>query len=227
MYITNLLDTDLHRKRFKESFTGAVSRLLDSAGPSVNVRQFSSRKFTSERFILQAISEVFILKQLRHLKVKKATGLDGIPARFLRDNAAVIAATVTFLVNLSLSTGSVPDEWKKARIVPLYKSGGQENMDNYRPISILPVLSKILEKVVNFQLQQYLKKFDLLSPAQSGFRQHHSTESAVIYFADARRLTGALFFDLKKAFDTVPHKELISKLECFGFADNLLAWFTN
>jgi len=63
----------------------------------------------------------------------------------------------TFLVNLSLSTGSVPDEWKKARVVPLYKSGGRENMDNYRPISILPVLSKILEKAVNFQLQQYLR----------------------------------------------------------------------
>jgi len=154
MYITNLLDADLHRKRFNESFTGAVSRLLDTGGPSVNVRQFSSRKFTSEHFILQAISEGFMLKQLRDLKVKKATGLDGIPARFLRDNGAVIALTVTFLVNLSLSTGSVPKEWKKARIVPLYKSGGQENMDNYRPISILPLLSKILEKVVNFQLQQ-------------------------------------------------------------------------
>ena len=93
---------------------------------------------------------------------------------------------------------------------------------------------KILEKVVNFQLQQCLKKFDLLSPAQSGFRQYHSKESAVIYFTDeirrnahAGRLTGALFVDLKKAFDTVPHKELISKLECFGFVDNSIAWVTN
>ena len=183
-----------------------MSRLLETAGPLMNVRQFSSKKFTSERFILQPISEKFILKQLRDLKVKKATGLDGIPARFLKDSAAVIAPTVTFLVNLSLSTGSVPDEWKKARVVPPYKSGGRENMDNYRPISILPVLSKILEKAVNSQLQQYLKTFDILSPTQSGFRQHHSTESAVIYFtdeirrhADAGRLTGALFVDLKKA----------------------------
>ena len=176
----------------------SVSRILDTAGPSANARQFSSRKFTSERFILQPISERFILKQLRDLKVKKATGLDGIPERFLKDSAVVIAPTVTFLVNLSLSTASVPDERKKARIVPLYKSGGRENMDNYRAISIRPVLSKILEKVVNFQLQQCLKKFDLLSPAQSGFRQHHPKESAVIYFTDeirrnahAGRLTGA------------------------------------
>lgn len=120
------------------------------------------------------------MKQLRDLKVKKATGLDGIPARFFKHSAAVIAPTVSSLVNLSLSTGSVPVEWKKARIVPLFKSGGRENMDNYRPIFILPVLSKI-------QLQQYLKKFDLPSPAQSGFRQHHSTESAVIYFTNEIR----------------------------------------
>ena len=126
-------------------------------------------------------------------------------------------------MNLSLSTGSVPDKWKKARVVPLYKSGGHENMDNYRPISILPVLSKILEKAVISQLQQYLKTFDILCPT-------HSTESAVIYFtdeirrnADAGRLTGALFVDLKIRV----HKELISKLERCGFVDNSITWFTN
>ena len=80
-------------------------------------------------------------------------------------------------MNFSLRTGFGPDEWKKARVVPLFKFGGRENMDNYRPISILPLLSKILEKAVNFQLQQYLKKFDLLSPAQSGFRQHQVLDS--------------------------------------------------
>ena len=137
-----VIDQPTIAQRFNEFFTGAVSRLLGTAGPSANVRQFSSRKFTSERFILQPISERFILKQLRDLKVKKATGLDGVPARFLKDSAVVIAPTVTFLVNLSLSTASVPDEWKKARIVPLYKSGVRENMDNYRAISIRPVLSK-------------------------------------------------------------------------------------
>ncbi len=197
-----IIDKPTIAQKFNECFTGAMSRLLETAGPSMNVRQFPRKKITTERFILQPISEKFILKQLRDLKVKKATGLDGIPARFLKDSTAVITPTVTFLVNLSLSTGSVPDEWKKARVVPLYKSGGHENMDNYRPISILPVLSKILEKV-----QQYLKTFDILSPTQSGFRQHHSTESAVIYFtdeirrhADAGRLTGTLFVDLKNLF---------------------------
>ena len=114
-----------------------------------------------------------------------------------------------------------------ARVVPLYKSGGQESMDNYRPISILPVMSKIMQKAVNFQLQRYLQRFDLLSPFQTGFRQHHSTESAVIYFTDEIRRsaesgksTGALFIDLRKAFDSVPHKELLSTLKRFGFGEN-------
>ena len=87
-----------------------MSRLLETARPSLNVRLFSKKRFTCERFILQPISEKFILKQLRDLKVKKATGLDGIPARFLKDSAAVVTLSVKFIMNLSLSTGSVPDE---------------------------------------------------------------------------------------------------------------------
>ena len=83
-----IIDQPTIAQRFNEFFTGAVSRLLETAGPLMNVRQFSRKKFTSERFILQPISEKFILKQLRDLKVKKATGLDGIPARFLKDSAA-------------------------------------------------------------------------------------------------------------------------------------------
>ena len=86
-----------------------------------------------------------------------------------------------YLVNLSLSAGIVPCDWKMARVVPLYKSGGHESMDNYRPISILPVTSKIMEKAFNVQLQRYLQRFDLLSPFQAGFRQHHSTESALFH----------------------------------------------
>ena len=89
--------------------------------------------------------------------MKKATGLDRIPACLLKDSAAVITQSITFLVNLSLSTGIVPDEWKQARVVPLHKSGGREVMDNYRPISILPVISKIAEKAVKFSTSTVLK----------------------------------------------------------------------
>ena len=146
----------------------------------------------------------FVYKQLKDLiKVNKATGLDKIAARHLKDSASVMAPSLTHIVSLSLLTGVVPDEWKKARVVPLFKSGGQEIMDNYRPISILPVVSKISEKAVNVQLQLYLKQNNLLSPFQSDFRQHHSTLTAVTFFCDTTRrgidigkLTEAVFIDL-------------------------------
>ena len=143
---------------------------------STTILGLSDEKFTNQSFVLQPVSQNFVFKQLKDLKVKKATGLDGISARFLKDGASVIAAT-----NVSLSTGIVPCDWKMARVVPLYKSGGHESMDNYRPISILPVMSKIMEKAVNVQLQRYLQRFDLLSPFQAGFRQHHSTECRALF----------------------------------------------
>ena len=100
--------------------------------------------------------ESFVFKQLKGLKVKKAISLDRIPACLLKDSTAVITQSIIFLVNLSLVTGIVPDEWKQATVLPLHKLGGWEVMDNYRPISILPVISKIAEKAVNVQLEQYL-----------------------------------------------------------------------
>ena len=191
--------------KFNNFFTNAVSKLLDTVQQPVSTRVFSGDKFTDQKFVLLPVVESFVLKQLKGLKVKKSTGLDRIPARLLKDSAAVTTQTITFLVNLSLPTSIVPDEWKQARIVPLHKSGGQEVMDNYRPISILPVISKIAEKAVNVHLQQYLRHHGLLNAFQSGFRRHHSTLTAVTYFCesirrstDAGKLTGALFIDLKK-----------------------------
>ena len=140
-------------EKFNIFFTNTVSKLLESV-QSTTILGLSDEKFTNESFVLQPVSQNFIFKQLKDLKVKKATGLDGISARFLKDGASVIAPTVTFLVNLSLSTGIVPCDWKMARVVPLYKSGRHASMDNYRPISILPVMSKIMEKAVNVQLQR-------------------------------------------------------------------------
>ena len=99
--------------------------------------------------MLKPVTAHFVYKQLKDLKVNKATGLDKIPACLLKDSAIVIALSITHIVNLCLLTGVMLDEWKKARVGPLFKCGGQEIMDNYRPISILPVVSKIAEEAVN------------------------------------------------------------------------------
>ena len=137
----------------------------------------------------------------------------------------VLAVCVTHLINLSINSGVVPSEWKQAKVVPLFKSGNKDDLDNYRPLSILPILSKILEKAVFHQLHSYLSENSLLSSYQSGFRANHSTQLAVTFLTDKIRghldkglLTGAVL-------DTVPHDGLLNKLFRYGIQDQPLSWF--
>ena len=152
----------------------------------------------------------------------------------LKDAATIITKPLAYIINLSLQSGSVPMEWKAAKIIPLFKSGSMVELDNYRPISILPVLSKILERIVYKQLLSHLENNGLLSSLQFGFRSKGSTELAVTYFTDKIRkevdnenIVGAVFIDLSKAFDTVSHSCLLNKLPSYGINDKELHWFTD
>ena len=127
---------------------------------------------------------------------------------------------------------SFPRPWKCSRITALFKSGDWTSASNYQPISILPTLSKILEKAVYSQLYHYLTTNDLLTKKQFGFRKGFSTESALTTFADEvllnmeqGKLCGAVFLDLTKAFDTMDHGILLSKLFSIGLSGNFLQWF--
>jgi hypothetical protein len=112
---------------------------------------------------------------LRNLKISKATGIDMIPSRALKIAADIIAPSITWIFNLSLKTGIFVDAWKKACVLPIYKSGDRRLCENYRPISILPVISKILERSVFDQLYKFLNDNSLLSKYQFGFRPKNST----------------------------------------------------
>ena len=121
-----------------------------------------------------------------------------------------------------------------AKVIPIFKSGSMAEIDNYRPISILPTLSKILEKMVHKQLMKLLEFNGFLSEHQFGFRPNRSTELAVTLFtdlirkeADGGKATGAIFIDLSKAFDTISHSVLLEKLSRYGIQDNELNWFTD
>ena len=167
-------------------------------------------------FTFQLVSKERARRYLAQLKSTKSPGHDNLPPRLIRDGADIIASLLTHIINLSLTTSLVPNKLKIARVIPLYKSGDKALPNNYRPISVLPVLSKIFERVVYDQISDYLEDNEMLTPCQFGFRKRYNTEIAITLLTDNIRramdngkLTGAVFVDLQKALTTVEHSVIL------------------
>ena len=189
-------------------------------------------KVKKDAFNLSQVNEETVLKHLETVNPGKATGLDNLPAKFIRDGAKHLAPPLTHIINLSLLSGKVPDELKSARVSPIYKKNSKTDPGNYRPVSVLCIISKILERVVYNQVESYLQSHTLLYEFQSGFRSAFSTDTCLIHLTDHIRsesdrgnYTGMVVLDLQKAFDTVDHQLLLNKLQALGFNSLSVAWF--
>ena len=171
---------------------------------------------------------------LADLDTSKSTGCDSVTAKMLKSTAESITSSLMTLFNLSISTGVFPTEWKTARIVPIPKGNDQTVLSGYRPISVLPIASKVLERHVKSIIEVHLQEHSPISPRQWGFVSSRSTVSALIKVVDdcLQALDKGyevcmIFFDVRKAFDTVPHLPLLHTFEELGLNTYLLRWLKN
>ena len=181
----------------------------------------------------QPVTVETVIITIKSLNNSNAYGADGIPTRFLKESLFVIAFYITFIINTSIVTGKFPSVWKHPLVNPLHKKGNTDDPNNYRPVSILPVLSKVIEKIVSRQLMDHLEKEKLLSNTQQGFRRGLSTETALLMVTDEiyknieeRKISLLMLCDLSKAFDSVNHLILLEKckehhIDTFWFEDYL------
>ena len=224
------------QEHFLNAPTALKSTILKPQSPISSSHSFLSefvaaKKNSLVKFTIPFFSSETVTEYFNSLKAK-GTGLDGLSLRILRLSANYISLSLSKILNLSLETSVFPDTWKLARVTPVFKSGDKTCIDNYRPISVLPVLSKLFERHVCNHLQNYLTEHSLLAPNQSGFRKHHSTETLLIYLTDAwlkemnkGNLNGLLLIDFRKAFDMVDYDVLLRKLSIYGLTNSTVKWF--
>ena len=214
-------------------FFTSIGNSLASKFSDTNSNFTEDRCKSESKFQFDIITDDYVFDQICNLSNNKSPGLDGFQAKLLKLLAPTICKSLAYICNLSLLTSTFPSDWKQAKVTPIFKDGDKSDVGNYRPISNLSMISKILERAVHDQLHSFLTTNSILHPSLSGFRSGHSTNTALLDVSDfilnnmnEGRANAAIFLDLKKkAFDTVNHDILIYKLHCYRIKGSALNWF--
>ena len=183
---------------------------------------------------LDQVTQTEVFKLSEQLNVNKSSGISNINAQVIKDSLIALNEQFTNLVNTSLNTGKFPDDWKKAKIVPIPKGGDSTEVGNHRSISLLPTPGKVLEKIVHKQIEDYAEERLLITDSQFGFRKNRSTMQAISQLLghvnssmNAGSSTVALFIDFKKAFDCLQYPVLMNKAKAHNFSEQVLDWLNS
>lgn len=201
-----------------------------------SIKFYSEQKPTfpeTDQFFFSDVTPDVVRKCIVDI-TSKATGPDLISINFIKMGLDILLPVICALYNYSLQSGTFPSQWKNANVTPISKVANPKECKDFRPISILSVLGKGLEKVVHNQVSHHLQKYNLICPLQSGFRKSHSTITALIKVnddirnaMDQRLLTLLVLLDQSKAFDCVNHNLLLTKLRFFNFSTSAIVWFAS
>lgn len=225
---------------FNEFFTSAAANTLTDAGFDSTaqiscVSQCFSYEYDSQNsFFFEPISSFQLYKNILLLKKSNSFTQNSYSNSFIKNVCLYVVDVLAHIFNKSIYCGVFPVSLKSAEVIPIFKKDNRETLNNYRPISLLPIFSKLFEKVVKARVISFLDRCSFFSPNQFGFRAGKNTEDALLNFCchvhdslNNKKFTAALFIDIKKAFDTVDHELLLVKLDKAGFRGFILKWFAS
>ena len=186
------------------------------------------------KFKLKNVRKTEVLSLISKINISKSSGMTQISSGIVKDSLQVLLSEITWLFNFSLKTETFPTHWKKALIIQIPKTGDPLLVNNYRPISLLPLPGKVLEKLIHTQLTDHIEENNLISNNQFGFRKQRATTHAITQFLNQvytninkSALTAAIYIDFRKAFDCVQHKVLIDKLGTLFLDETTISWINN